>query len=233
MTDQDTRNITVFGGNSLHAPMEELAPQFERESGHRLSIIYETAKQMFERMAKGETPDVLIVSSPNMDTLVEQGRIVAASRTDLIRNSVGIAVRSGAPRPDISTTEAFKNTLLGAKSIAFASAGTSGIYFVELIKRMGVEAQVLAKARTRPGGLIAKLVANGEAELALQQIPELLAVPGIDLVGPLPREVQLDNVMCGGVFGTSACPEAAHAFIRFLASPASMRVFLAKGFLKV
>jgi molybdate transport system substrate-binding protein len=125
--------------------------------------------------------------------------------------------------------EAFKRALLDAKSIAYTEAGASGIHFSGLTERLGIAAQVKAKARTRPGGLIGELVANGEAELAVQQIPELLAVPGIELVGPLPHELQVTNTVTAAVFVDARQPDAARAFLEFLSTPAAARVFKANG----
>lgn len=171
----------------------------------------------------------MILNAPAIDELTKQGRIAAGSRRTLAHCGVGIAVRAGAPKPDIRSVEAFKRALLDAKSIAHTEAGASGIYFAGLIERLGIAAQVKAKARTRPGGLIGRLVASGEAELAVQQIPELMAVAGIDLVGPLPPELQLISVVTAAIFADAKQPDAAQALIAFLATPAAARVFKTHG----
>jgi molybdate transport system substrate-binding protein len=221
--------ITVLCSNSSRAVMDELIPEFERGSGHKIAISYDTAKLMLSRIAGGEVADLVILNAPAIDELTQQGRVASASRRDLARCGVGIAVRAGAAKPDISSVWALKRALRAAKSIAYTEAGASGIYFAGLIERLEIGAQVRAKARTRPGGLIGELVANGEAELAVQQIPELMAVTGIDLVGPLPREVQSVSVLCAGIFADSRRPQAAHALLGFLSTPAAARVYLAKG----
>lgn len=209
--------------------MEELLPAFERASGHKVSISYDTAILTLSRIKGGETADLVILSAPAIDELTKQGRIALGSSRTLARCGVGIAVRAGAPKPDIGSVEAFKRALLDAKSIAHTEAGASGIHFSGLIERLGIAAQVKAKARTRPGGLIGELVANGEAELAVQQIPELMAVAGIELVGPLPQELQSITTVTAAVFADARQPDAARAFLAFLSTPAAAGVFKANG----
>ena len=229
--DQGTgaAGIKVLCSNSLHAVMEELVPAFERASGHKVSISYDTAILTLSRIKSGEIADLVILNAPAIDELTKQGRIAPGSRCTLARCGVGIAVRAGAPKPDISSVEAFKRALLDAKSIAHTEAGASGIHFAGVIERLGIAAQVKAKARTRPGGLIGELVAKGEAELAVQQIPELMAVAGIDLVGPLPPELQLTTTVTAAVFADARQPDAAQALLAFLSTPAAARVFKAHG----
>jgi len=226
----NTTALEVFAGNSVHALMDELLPQFERASGHRVSIRYDPATLMLERISNGETADLIIINSTAMDELARLGRVVPASRRDLARNGIGVAVLAGAPKPDIDSVEAFKRALLAAKSIACTEAGASGIYFARLIERLGIAAEVRAKAKTRPGGLIGELVASGEAELAIQQIPELMAVPGIDLVGPLPKDLQVISTVSASLFAGTRQPGAAQALIGFLATPAAANIFEARGF---
>lgn len=233
MTNQNqatgAAGIKVLCSNSSHAVMEELLPAFERASGHKVSISYDTAILTLSRIKGGETADLVILNAPAIDELTKQGRIALGSSRTLARCGVGIAVRAGAPKPDIGSVEAFKRALLDAKSIAHTEAGASGIHFSGLIERLGIAAQVKAKARTRPGGLIGELVANGEAELAVQQIPELMAVAGIELVGPLPQELQSITTVTAAVFADARQPDAARAFLAFLTTPAAARVFKANG----
>lgn len=226
----NTTEIKVMASNALRAVLGELAPAFERAHGHKISATYDPAQRMLKRIAAGESADVAISSAPAIDELMNQGVIVAGSHPILARYGIGIAVRAGAPKPDIGSVEAFKRALLGAQSVACTVEGASGIYFAKLIERLGIAEQVNAKARKRPGGLIGELVASGEADLAVQQIPELMAVPGIELLGPLPQELQNISVLAAGVFAASGNPRAAQALIDFLATPESMRVFKAKGF---
>lgn len=233
MTNQNqatgAAEIKVFCSNSSRAVMNELLPAFERASGHKVTISYLTAVQALSHIRDGATADAIILNAPSIDELAAQGRITPGSRRNLAHCGVGIAVRAGAPKPDIGSVEAFRRALLDAKSIAHTEVGASGIHFVGLIERLGIAAQVKAKARTRPGGLIGELVASGEAELAVQQIPELMAVAGIEVVGPLPPEVQLTTTVTAAVFANAAQADAARAFLAFLSTPGAARVFKAHG----
>ncbi len=233
MTNQNqatgAAGIKVLCSNSSSAVMKELIPAFERASGYQVAIVYETAVQALNSIRGGATADAIILNGPAIDELTKQGRIAPGSSRTLARCGVGIAVRAGAPKPDIGSVDAFKRTLLDAKSIAHTEAGASGIHFVGLIERLGIAAQVKAKARTRPGGLIGELVAAGEAELAVQQIPELMAVAGIEVVGPLPQELQLISTVTAAVFADARQPEGARAFLAFLSTPDAARVFKSKG----
>lgn len=221
--------LKILSSNSIRAVMDELIPQFERAHGIGVSVSYDPAKVMLGRIAKGETGDLAITGSGAIDELVKQGKILPGSRRVLARCRVGVAVRAGKPRPDIGTVESLKRALIAAKSVAYTQEGASGMHFSGLIERMGIAEQVKAKAVRQPGGLIGELVAAGKAEVAIQQVPELLAVPGIELVGPLPAEIQLVTVTCAGLFAGSKQAQAAQSFIDFLSKPASMRVMQARG----
>jgi len=222
--------IRLFSGNGMRAALAELGAQFERAAGHSLDVSYDPAKIVLRRIESGESADAALLGEDVLEQLVAQGRIEPGSRCRLVRNGIGVAVRRGAPRPDISSLEAFRRALLAAPAIAFTTHGASGIHFAEVIDRLGIGPQVRAKARTQPGGLVAELVVAGEAELAVQQIPELLAVPGVDLVGPLPAEVQKIGVTAGGVFAAAPAREPALALLAFLRSAPAAAVFRARGF---
>ncbi|MGZ9067199.1 MAG: molybdate ABC transporter substrate-binding protein [Burkholderiales bacterium] len=221
--------IVLFTANSLRGVLNELLPEFERTSGHTVRVSYDPAQILMKRIAAGETADVLILGRAVLDELSEKGKIVAASRRTLARCGVGVAVLAGRPKPDISTVEALKRALLGAKSVAFTISGASGIHFSSLIEKLGIADEIQAKAVRQPGGLVGELLVAGKAELAVQQIPELMAVPGIELVGPLPQEVQAISVSAAGIFTASTRKEAAQALIDVLASPSSARIFKMKG----
>ena len=152
----------------------------------RSQVSYDPAKRILKRIAGGETPDLIICGASALEDMTKQGKIVAETSRLVARCGVGIAVRTGAPKPDISSVEAFKRTLLNAKSVAYTQEGASGIHFAGQIERLGIAEQIKSKAVRQPGGLVGELVAAGKAELAVQQIPELMAVPGVELVGPLP-----------------------------------------------
>ena len=178
------------------------------------------------RLRRGEPADVVILARPARDALVKDGKVVAGSQVDLVRSSIGLAVRQGAPRPDIRTVDALKRTLLAAPSIAY-SASASGTYCeTELLKTRGIEAEVKPKSRRI---LRATVVVRGDAALGLQQVSELLPIAGIDYLGPLPAEVQRITVFSAGITTASKQPAAAHELIRYLSSPAVAPAFAKTG----
>ena len=181
------------------------------------------------RLERGEPADVVIMASTALEDLIQQGKVVAGSRVDLVRSSIGMAVRSGAPRPDISSVEALKRALLEAKSIAY-SASASGMYLsTELFPRLGIADQIKAKSQRIESERVGNVVARGDAEIGFQQISELLPINGIDYVGPLPPEVQRVTVFSAGVAVGAKDPEAAKALIKFLASPAVHPAIIKSG----
>jgi molybdate transport system substrate-binding protein len=221
--------IRLFVSNSMRGVMTELVPRFTKATGHEVSISYDPAKVMMERVRKGETADLAILGGSAIAELEEMGKIAAGSTRAVASCGIGVAVGTRAPRPDIGTVDSFKRALLAAKSIAYTEQGASGIYFSKLIEDLAIAGPVQAKAVRRPGGLIGELVAAGKAEMAVQQIPELMAVPGIQLVGPFPQEVQRVTKSSAGLFADAREPAAARAFLDFVLAPDSMRVLKAKG----
>jgi molybdate transport system substrate-binding protein len=222
--------IQVFSGNGMRAALSELSPQFERACGHTLRVSYDPGQIILRRIDSGEAADVVLAGEETIDRLIERGVLLAASRRLLTRNGIGMGVRAGAPKPDIATQAALVQALRAADSIAYTSEGASGIYFAALIDRLGIGDMVRAKARTQPGGLVGDLVVAGRAQIAIQQMPELLAVPGIDVVGPLPDAVQKISTTAAGVFVHSQAATAAASLIDFLASPGARAVFRVRGF---
>lgn len=220
--------IHVMGSNSMRGVMDALVPQFEAATGHKVAITYDPAKRMLNRIRGGETADLAIIGSGAIDDLVKDG-IIAPDTRVLARSSVGMAVRAGAPKPDIGSVERFTDAILKARSIAYTIDGASGMHFAELIERLGIADAVKAKAKRQPGGLVGEIVARGEAEVAIQQISELMAVSGIDLVGPIPQALQKTTVIAAGVFRGAREPEAARALLAFLATPQAANVIRAKG----
>ena len=221
--------LSIFASNSTRAVLDELASELERASARRVTISYDPAQIMLKRVAAGESADLVILNQAATDALAAQGKVTPDSRRTLARCGVGVGVRAGAPKPDIGTVDAFKRAMLDAKSIAHTTQGASGIHFGGLIERLGIADAVRAKAVNNPGGLIGELVMQGRAEIAIQQIPELMAVPGIEVVGPLPQELQSISVITAGVFANSKEREAAQAALEFLTTPPAARVFRAKG----
>jgi molybdate transport system substrate-binding protein len=216
--------VMISGG--LAAAYKALTPDFEKSTGHHLTTAWgpsmgTTQDAIPVRLQRGEPADVLIMVGSALGKLIEQGKVVADSRVDLVRSPIGMVVKAGAPKPDISTDEALKKTLLAAKSVAYSDSA-SGVYVGgELFQRLGIAEQMKGKSRMIPADPVAGVVAKGEAEIGFQQISELLPVPGADLVGPLPDDVQKITVFSAGVVVGSQDPAAAKALIAFLASPAA------------
>ena len=182
-----------------------------------------------KRMAAGEVYDVVIVSGPDIDAFIQQGKMAAGSRKDLMKSGVGVAVRAGAPKPDIGSSEALKKTLLAAKSIGY-STGPSGIHVVGLIERMGITDQVKSKLKQTPSGVrIGTIIASGEAEIGFQQVSELIHEPGIDYLGPLPADVQKITVYSAGIHSEAKQPDAAKELIKVFTVPAAAAVIKMHG----
>jgi molybdate transport system substrate-binding protein len=215
--------ITVICSGGFSAALRELAPQFERASGHKLNLGWgpsmgTTHDAIPMRFQRGESMDVLIMVGGALGELVKEGKVVPGSRVDLARSLIGMVVRTGAPKPDISTVDALKRTLLSARSIAYSDSA-SGVYIsTEMFRRLGIEDQVKAKSRMIPAEPVARVVARGEAEIGFQQVSELLPVPGVEFVGPLPPEVQKVTIFSAGIVAGAKAADAGRALIRFLAS---------------
>ena len=226
--------VRVISSGGFAAAYRALAPEFERQTGHTLVTGWgpsmgTTQDAVPTRLARGESIDVLIMVGYALEQLVEQGKVVADSRADLARSGIGVVVRAGAPKPDISTVDALRRALLAAKSAAYSDSA-SGVYIQnEMFKRMGIAAQMAGKARMIPAEPVGAVVARGEAEIGFQQISELKPIAGIVLVGPLPPEVQQVTVFSAGVVTGSKEPEAGRALIRFLASPAASSAIAESG----
>jgi molybdate transport system substrate-binding protein len=217
---------------STHAALEvlsELGPQFERATGHTVSFSYDPANVIKRQIENGAAFDLAIITRPVMNDLVKSGKILPDTCADIGRSGLGVAVRKGAPKPDISTVESFKQTMLAAKSVIRSREGTSGLYFETLLNQLGIADEMKSKVRLGPSGRVAEFVARGEVEIAVQQISELLPVVGTELVGPFPPELQLFTTFTAGVSTTSKEPTAAKALIDFLTAPTSASVIKAKG----
>lgn len=225
--------IKVLCTQALTVAMAKLGPQFERETGNKLIITYGGTGGLVNRIKNGEAVDVVIVAKPALDNMVKAAKIVEQSRTSIAQTGVGIAVRRGAPRPDISSAEALKRTLLAAKSIAYsdpADGGASGVIFAQVVEKLGIAEQLKPKTKLVPGGgSSGALAASGEAEIAVQMISELMPVSGVEVVGPLPPGLQTVVVFSAGVSAGAADPAAAKQLILFLASPAAAPVLREAG----
>jgi molybdate transport system substrate-binding protein len=215
--------------NGTRAVVDELKPQFERTTGHKLAIKYDGSPLLQKAIEAGEGFDIVLLTVDSMDTIAKGGKIDAATRKIVARSGLGVAMRAGAKKPDISTTEAFKQAMLKAKSIAYVTVGVSGRHFITMCERLGIADEVKAKGKTKPSGNVAELVSAGEAELAIQQVSELLSTPGVELVGPLPPELQLTTIFTAALAGESSAPDAAKSFMDFLATPEAIAIIKAKG----
>ena len=222
-------DLKILTSNSSRTVLDSLAPAFERASGRRCAVEFDSAKSMLARIETGATGDIVILGNAVLAELERLGTVRPGSTRLFARSRVGVAVRSGAARPDISTVDAFRRALLDAKSVAHTVHGASGMYVPVLLERLGIAVQVKPKTITRPGGYIGSVVASGEAEIAVQQIVELKAVPGIDIVGPLPHEIQQVIETAAGIFSSFSQPDAAEELIRFLLSPIAAGVFREVG----
>jgi molybdate transport system substrate-binding protein len=214
------------------APMRttivELVAQFETMSPHKVTIVHTPSRMIVERIQGGEAFDVSILTAQATDALIQQGKL--ARRVDVARSSIGLGVRAGTPKPQVSSAEAVKRTLLGVKSFARNEGAESGKHMLAVFERLGITAEMKAKTKAMPvgTGYVAELVMRGEAEMAAQQMPELKAVPGIDAV-PLPPELQLVIVFSAGLSSAPKEPDAANALVQFLASPEAVAVLKIKG----
>jgi len=229
-----SQDVKVLISGGFTAAYRGVIPEFERATGHKVATAFGASMgnapdSIPVRLQRGEPADVLILAGSALDGLIAEGKARAGSRVDLARSSIGIAVRSGAPRPDIRSVEALTRTLLHARSIAY-SASASGVYVsTELFQRLGIADQVKGKSRRIESERIAAVVARGDAEIGFQQISELLGVPGADYVGPLPPAVQRVTVFSAGIGTGARDPAVARALITFLASPAAAAAVAKSG----
>ena len=224
--------VMISGG--LTAAFNALVPEFERTTGNKVSTAYgpsmgTTVNAIPVRLERGEPADVLIMVGYALGDLVKNGKVIADSRVDLVKSLIGVAVKAGAPKPDISSVDALKRTLLAAKSIAYSDSA-SGVYVsTEMFAKLGITEEMKDKARKIPATPVGEIVAHGDAEIGFQQFSELMPVQGIDIVGPLPSELQKVTVFSAGIAAVSKEPEAGKALIKFLTSPAARAEIIRSG----
>ena len=227
-------DVTVMTSGGFSAALKALAPEYERTTGNKVVLVFgpsmgTTPGAIPSRIQRGEPADVVIIVDYALADLIKRGGVTADSRVVLARSGIGMAVRAGAPKPDISTAAAFKNTLLHAKSIAYSDSA-SGVYLsTEGFKRLGIEDQIKSKCKMIPAEPVGAVVARGDAEIGFQQISELLPIKGIEIVGPLPPGVQQYTDFSAGIATHSKQPDAAKAFVKFLSSPAAAPVIKKTG----
>ncbi|HMJ43860.1 MAG TPA: substrate-binding domain-containing protein [Pseudolabrys sp.] len=224
--------VMISGG--LTAAYKVLIPEFERATGHSVLTAYgpsmgTTQNAIPVRLERGEPADVLIMVGYALTDLTKQGKVIAESRVDLVKSPIGIAVKSGAPKPDISSADTLKRALLAAKSVAYSDSA-SGVYVsTEMFAKLGISDEMKDKARKIPATPVGEIVARGDAEIGFQQISELLPVADVDIVGPLPPELQKITVFSAGIATVSKEPDAGKALIKFLASPAASAAIVKSG----
>jgi molybdate transport system substrate-binding protein len=221
--------LKVFSTHAVQGALASLVARFEAARGAAVAVDYDPTNRLLERIRTSETADVAILTRDGIDELAGRGILDGASAVDLGRSRVGLAVKAGAPRPDIATPDALIATLLAARSIAYSRLGASGVFFAKLIERLGIAEAVNAKATIVPSGLTAALVARGEAEAAVQQLSELKAVPGVDIVGPLPASLQTPTVFAAAAFAGSSNAALARTFLQALSSPEAAAAYEAAG----
>jgi molybdate transport system substrate-binding protein len=224
--------IKVLTAGAFKPVVMALAPEFEKHSGHKLTVVNDTAGALVRRISDGETFDLVVLTPAAIEQLTQAGKVSAGSSARLARVAIGVAVKQGVPAPDISSVAAFQRALLDARAVAYidpAAGGSSGIYLSQLFEKMGIAPQIKGKAVLVPGGLVAQRVVSGEADIAIHQISEILAVPGATLVGPIPAEIQNYTVYAGGVSAAARNVPATQDFLKLLGSASARAVLKEKG----
>jgi molybdate transport system substrate-binding protein len=229
----ESAEVKVLCANGMQTVMEELAPKFERAAGHKLAITFATGGATVKRAQGGEPADVVIAPQPGIGILVKDGKAAADNATAIASTGISVAVRKGTPKPDISSPEALKRALLAAKSITYlnpADGGASGIHFAKMLDRLGIANEMKSKTVLAPkAGAVGALVANGEAELGVIQYQLLFSIPGIEIVGPLPGDLQQTTVFSAAIMVDAKEAEAGKTLLKFLLAPEAAAVIRAKG----
>ena len=221
--------IKVLSTQATEEAYRELVPQFEKASGHKVTTVFTGTLAANKRLAAGETYDLLIMSAPSIEEHIKAGKVVPGSRVDLAKSGVGVGVKAGAPKPDISTTEALKKTVLAAKSIGY-STGPSGNYMIGLFQRLGIADEIKGKLKQTPTGVfVGSIIASGDAEIGFQQVSELSHFAGVDYVGPLPADVQYFTTFSSGIMAAAKEADAANALVKFITAPAAAAAFTKRG----
>ena len=229
-SNSDRKTVTVMSGLALEVAVNRrLKPKFEAETNFRLDIDWRPTAAIMRSIEDGGRADAIIAIDGSMDKLVATGIVRAGTRVSLADSVLGVGVRQGAPKPDVSTVEAFKRAMLDARAVAYSKAGASGIYFSKLIDRLGIADAVNTRAVVIPMGFTAEKVASGEADIAIQQISELMSVAGIDVAGPFPAEIQAVSTFDAAIFTDAENPDGAAALLDTLTSPAAAKAYADGG----
>ena len=221
----DAAEVRVFTARAIATVLEKIGPEFERTTGHKLDVVSGFGPAFVRQINAGDPFDVFVSIPATIDPLFKDGKLLADSRTNLVRSGVGVEVRAGAPKPDISSVEAFKQALLNAKSVGYLP--TAGV--PQLVERLGIADAIKSKVTVPSTDIVSELVAKGELELGVVVITQILTTPGVELVGPLPPEIQFYTVFVGGISANSKAPDAARALIRFLTGPTAIPVIKSQG----
>ena len=221
--------VKVLSGNGPRAAVRELCAQFERTTGNTVDLVFDVNPEVVNRANAGESFDVAVGNPETIEQLIKSGKVRAESFIDIGRSGLGVAVRAGAPKPDISTAEAFKRTLLAAKAVAFPGKGASGIYFVGLLDRLGIKAEMQGRLKPMAAEDTVEVVARGEADMVVVVATRIVGVAGVDYLGPIPEALQTNIGFAAGLSAASKEPEAAKALIAFFTAPAAKATLEAKG----
>jgi molybdate transport system substrate-binding protein len=228
--DAGAAELEILTPRSMWTVLKEIGPQFEASSGYKLTVVTDIAATLADRIIQGEAFDIFIGPPVQMNRVVQNKKVLAETRTAIAHSGIGVEVRAGAPKPDISSVEAFKSALLNAKSIGYLKQdGTSGAYLHGLFERLGILDAIKSKV-VRPGtDIVSELVANGEIELGMVVITQIITTPGVELVGPIPHELQSYVRWSGAVSANSAAPQVARDLLKFLTGPTAIPVLKAQG----
>jgi molybdate transport system substrate-binding protein len=221
--------VKIMAGAAMRGAFGELVPQFERATGHKIAIEYGAGTAFRKQIEAGEAFDLVIIDTSEVDELIKQGKIAGDTRADIVRAAIGVGVREGAPKPDISTVDALKNALLSVNSFTYAPDALYGRQLSQAFDRVGIAEQVKAKTKPNPLARVAPALAAGEVDLAIAGIPTLLSTRGVQVVGPLPGELQNWLVNTAGISAAAKQPDAAKAFVKYLATPEAAAVIKARG----
>ena len=222
-------DVSVIASTAMREVLEELVPMFERASGHKVTVTFLSGAVLPGKVREGAPADLVVTTPETIDDLVKAGKVEAGTRVDFVRSGAGVAVRAGAAKTDIATPDAFKNALLAAKTVGY-SQGPSGVHFMSVLAKLGITEEVKAKGVVPPlGQRVGALVAKGDAEIGVQQITELLLIPGIDFVGPLPKELQANIVYATATPANAKERQGAAALVKFLSSEPALPVIKKMG----
>jgi molybdate transport system substrate-binding protein len=231
VTQASSAEIKVLSTPTLKTTLDDLGPKFERATGHKLVTKFDAVAVLKRQIEAGETFDVIILLPAAIDDLIKQGKVIG--RTDISRSGVGVAVRAGAPKPDVGSVDALKRALLGANSISYSPDSASSAFFLSLVDRLGIGGEVKPKLKAAPGGRVMEPVASGDADLTVITIPNIIGVPGVAVAGLLPAELQSYTVFSAGVGAAAKEVDSAKELIRYLVAPEATPAFEAKGMERV